>query len=159
MSRATCTKQKQRLASCLPIIGPVLLDMHSYDVVLPFLAYPNTALARYALGVEKILLQENNLIVSTNDHFVRYLHTQAMPANPASKVVLPPEISVAALILRPIRLNRYVVDNIYVHAAFRRQGIATQLLERAHQDYPNLCLDGRFSSEGIGFFGARHRTK
>jgi GNAT superfamily N-acetyltransferase len=143
----------------LPIIGPIVLDIHSYEVLLPFLAYPNTALARYTLGVEKILLQENNLIVSTSANFVRYLHTQAMPANPASKVALHPEISVAALILRPITQNRYVVDNIYVHKAFRRQGIATQLIQKAHQDYPNLCLDGRFSSEGIGFFGARHRTK
>jgi GNAT superfamily N-acetyltransferase len=163
MSKLHNTKCNKRLATRLPIIGSSMLEMYSFDVLLPYLAHPNTALSLHALGVENVLTDEDHVTVSTNKYFVRYL--QLLPAagqRPSKKIAdlnLYQDISVGALILRPIQGQRYAIDNIYVHEAFRRQGIATRLLEKAYRDHPDLCLDGRFSSSGMGFFGAKHRTK
>lgn len=163
MSKSRLGKCQKPVAMRLPIIGATLLEMYSFDVLLPYLAYPNTALALHALGVEQILVQEDQLSVSTNRHFVRYLQLAPKPGQTPNRKLaehyLYQDISIGALILRPIHGGRYVIDNIYVHEAFRRQGIATSLVEKAFRDFPGLCLDGRFSSSGMGFFGAKHRAK
>jgi GNAT superfamily N-acetyltransferase len=67
------------------------------------------------------------------------------------------EFSVGVLVLKLNHENRHVIDNIYIDDAYRRQGIASWLIERAFSDFPDLCLDGRFTTEGISFFGAKHR--
>lgn len=46
-----------------------------------------------------------------------------------------------------------VVSNIYVRPDCRRQGIATQLVQRALWDYPGLVVDSSLTEQGAALFG------
>ena len=164
LSKAKISSIKKRLACRLPIIGRALEKLYNPDSsVLHCLAMPNTALARAVSGDEKIVFQDDRYIVSTNNYFIRYLCVSSDDLRPAGKKISQfqgnKDFSVGVLVIKLIHGNRHVIDNIYIDVAYRRQGVASSLLERAFEDFPDLCLDGRFTTEGILFFGAKHRKK
>ncbi len=155
---------KKRLASRLPIVGDVterLYNPNSCD--LYNLSLPNTALALAAIGKEQILLQEPDMIICSSNSYIRYL--VLTPQNDGkqrlkrSQFHQNKEFSVASLAIKRNNNYEHIVDHIYVDEAYRRQGVGSWLIERAYKDFPDLCLDGRFTNMGILFFGAKHRKK
>lgn len=164
MSKPNISKKTRKLTYCLPIIGPVsegVFNAGSLDVF--GLAKPNTVLANSRFGHERILYQDEHLIVCTNQYFIRYLQTTLPEENLKEKemsaIAWHSEMCVGGLVIRTESPTCHIVDNIYVDTAFRCHGIATSLIERAYRDFPDLCLDGRFSSAGIVFFGARQKKR
>lgn len=164
MSKEKISSIKKRLACRLPIVGQVVERLYNPDSsILHCLAMPNTALARVVLGDEKIVRQDEHIIVSTNNYFIRYLRVFSDDLCSTGKKISQfhgnKDFSAGVLAIKLNHGNRHVIDNIYIDVAYRRQGIASSLLERAFADFPDLCLDGRFTTEGILFFGAKKRRK
>lgn len=124
---------------------------------------PNTVLSRTVFSDEKVVFQDDRTIISTNDYFTRYIRIASDELRPTGKKTSQfqgnKDFAVGVLVLKLNHENRHVIDNIYIDDAYRRQGIASRLIERAFSDFPDLCLDGRFTTEGILFFGAKHRKK
>jgi hypothetical protein len=153
----------RRLSYRLPIVGPIVDGLYNPDVTVPLLALPNTALARSVLGNECVLKQEDDLVVCTNNDSIRYLRVASSDIRPSGQLVSQRawhnEISLGFLLLKLDQRERPFVDNIYVDEAYRHQGIASRLLEAAILNFPDLCLDGRFTKDGLIFFGAEHRKR
>ncbi|MBC3928988.1 GNAT family N-acetyltransferase [Undibacterium sp. CY21W] len=164
LSKEKISSIKKRLACRIPIVSQVVERLYNPDSsVLHCLAMPNTALANTVLGSEKVVFQDAHTVISTNNYFIRYLCIATDDLHPTGKKISQfqgnKEFAVGVLVLKLNHQNRHVIDNIYIDVAYRRQGIASRLLERAFSDFPDLCLDGRFTTEGISFFGAKHRKK
>lgn len=70
----------------------------------------------------------------------RYLHV-----NDANEIV-------AALNVTKVG-QKIVVSNIYVRRDYRRQGLATQLIEFAKKEHPSLVVDSSLTQLGAMFFG------
>jgi GNAT superfamily N-acetyltransferase len=124
---------------------------------------PNTVLSRTVFSDEKVVFQDDRTIISTNDYFTRYIRIASDELRPTGKKFRNfkgiKNFLSAFWYSNSIMKTTHVIDNIYIDDAYRRQGIASWLIERAFSDFPDLCLDGRFTTEGISFFGAKHRKK
>jgi len=164
MSKSNASKKPRKLAHCLPIIGAVREGVYNPgSIEVLSLAKPDTILARTKYGMERILYQDAQLIVCTGQYFIRYLQT-SLPENEegssrSSATSWHDDICLASLILRIKSPTCHTLDNIYVDSAYRCRGIATSLIERAYRDFPDLCLDGRFSAAGIHFFGVSQKKR
>lgn len=144
-------------------MGPVTIGpCNPMESTISMAALPNTALARALFGDERILFQDDNFIVCTGSYYIRYLQLPSKTRGKSERKIYQlsshPEMTLGALALNVNSLNQPVIASIYVDDTFRRQGIATKLVERAFMDFPTLCLDGRFSIFGAAFFGARNRA-
>jgi len=164
LSKVKISRINKRLACRLPIICQVVERLYNPDSsILHCLAMPNTVLSRTVFSDEKVVFQDDRTIISTNDYFTRYIRIASDELRPTGKKISQfqgnKEFSVGVLVVKLNHENRHVIDNIYIDDAYRRQGIASWLIERAFSDFPDLCLDGRFTTEGISFFGAKHRKK
>ncbi|MFZ6675626.1 GNAT family N-acetyltransferase [Undibacterium sp. Xuan67W] len=164
MSKSSNCSSKKRLASKLPIVGNVVEQLYNpHSTILHALALPNTPLARAAIGDERIIKEEPNLVICISNYFIRYLIPQSDAISPnehdESQFKGNDDFAVSVLALRVTQQNMHVIDNVYVDEAYRRQGLATRLIQRAYEDFPDLFLDGRFTSTGLLFFGAKHRKK
>lgn len=163
MSKHKKFQFNRRLSCRLPIVGLIVGGLYNSDITVPCLALPNTALAKSVLGDERVLKQNNNLIVCTNNDSIRYLRVASVDVKESGELISQrawhKELSLGFLILKLDQKERPFVENIYVDEAYRRQGIASYLLEAAIVNFPDLCLDGRFTFDGLTFFGANHRRK
>ncbi len=162
MSKPKYQKSKRPLPSRLPIIGPVIVAPYNpINSTIAMVALPNTFLARPLFSDERIVYQDDSFIVCTSRYFIRYLqlpsNLQEKGGKKLSQLSWHPEMTVGMLALKVTSTNQHVVADIYVDEAFRRQGIGTKLIERAHMDFPDLCLDGCFFNFGVAFFNARNR--
>jgi len=157
-------KIKKRLASCLPIDGVVTDCLYNPDSKILFsLALPNTPLSKTLRGEENIRISTQSLIISSNHSSVRYMRLREGARGKAGSTAEQPQwaegVGIAVLVVRTEVSGRHVLDDIYVEESYRRQGMASELLELAYRDFPDLCLDGHFSHLGRLFFGALHRTR
>ena len=154
----------KRLACRLPITGKIFIgNYNSGFIAVTMVARPNSVIARAFFGDEKILRQDDDILVSTNGLFIRYLRLTPITRNQHcadnSQLAWHPEMYPGCLLLKIMPNEKHFIDNIYVDPAFRHQGIATNLIEVAHHDFPHICLDGRFSEVGLDFFGATSRKR
>ncbi|MEJ6002766.1 GNAT family N-acetyltransferase [Paucibacter soli] len=49
--------------------------------------------------------------------------------------------------------EKMILSNIAVDPSFRRQGVASRLLDEVVTDHPRACLDSSMTSDGAAFFG------
>ena len=162
MSASKQRKKSKPHSHKIPIVGPVNEAPYlRTNTSIPFIAVPNSVLARSIFGDETIVFQDENLIVSTNGQCIRYLDVGFKNRNGAakkgSKLSWHPDMTAGALLVKVNVTGRNILHHIYVDETVRRQGIATRLVERALADIPDLCLDGRFTSDGFAFFGVKNR--
>lgn len=153
-----------RTACSLPIIGKIFIGNYNYGALaIAMVARPNSIIVRSFFGDEKILRHDEDILVSTNGYFIRYLRLTSIRqnTNPAehSQLAWHPEMCRGCLALKIMSNDKHFVDNIYVDPAFRHQGVATNLIEVARHEFPHICLDGRFSEDGFSFFGAARRKR
>jgi len=152
-------KSTKRLAARLPIIGQVTDCLFNRDSrVLHALALPNTPLSLVVAGEEVILSRSRDVLVCANQRCRRYLRLSTDASGNGSGYPLN-DFAIAVLVIKLGINGRHVIDNIHVEEEYRRQGIGSELIALAYQDFPDLCLDGNFSRLGKLFFGALHRVK
>ena len=149
------------LAKSLPITGKVTdCVFNQGSKILYSLAYPDNPLSRLLYSVETVYSEAKNFLIARTGQTCRYLLTSVDEAyvsqDPTYKET---KIGVAVLVVRHNQKHVPILEIIHVEEQYRRLGIATRLVERAHQDFPNLSLDGNLSLLGKKFFGAMHRTK
>lgn len=129
MTNGNKRQLSRRLSYTLPIVGPIVNGLYNPNVTIPLLALPNTVLARSVLGNERILKQENDLIICTNNDSVRYLILASCDTKETGDLVSQrswhKELSLGFLMLKLDQKKRPIIDNIYVDEAYRRQGIGS----------------------------------
>jgi GNAT superfamily N-acetyltransferase len=124
------------------------------------LACPGSAVARCWYGVETLGWKDEQIVSADSPAFRRYLFglQECIVLESGAVVISAPDHAPFALGALDIRKPRErkappIVERIYVTPERRRQGIATQLLQVALKDFPDLSLDGQLTDEGAALFG------
>jgi GNAT superfamily N-acetyltransferase len=141
----------------LPCIGKVMhSELHAFpERLYPLISPPNTSLSRGWYLDEAVVRHEAPILIVEGAVFRRYVWGLQCLSRPDGTVThVQPTLGLAGLdVFKPKHKQAPLVSRIFVMPEFRRQGIATRLLERAMRDFPKLALDGQLTREGAAFFG------
>lgn len=114
-----------------------------------YLSDLNAENIRERIGKEKIIVDEENLVITSGTIF-----KQGENRLQGYRYLIKDENGSFVGCLNVTRINRsYVISNIYVRFDQRRKGLATKLVERAQENHPGLLLDSSLTEQGAKFFG------
>jgi GNAT superfamily N-acetyltransferase len=155
MGKIKSPKTRHRVPH-LSCAGHVVLVRFEASVLAHMLALPTSPLAISRYGGEETVAREGALWIVETQYSRRYL---LLPTDSVSIDIADSHIAfdtaVAALEIRK-HIPHPTVESIFVLPAWRRKGIASFLIHRARDDYPDLMLDGKFTLEGAALFGYRN---
>jgi GNAT superfamily N-acetyltransferase len=161
MAIAQRANRPVRRGPLLPLVGKLCQsELHTNAARLyPMLAPPNSALSAPWYELEQLVGEDGEIVILDSHAFCRYVWGLSCLRQPDHTIShFLPAMGMAALDVHKFGRKRPpIVERVFVMPEFRRQGIATALVEHALHDFPKLSLDGQLSEEGAAFFGYRLR--
>lgn len=140
------------------------LPLHSNDALVVsgpapglamFLLPPNASEVVARLGQEKVLLHQADCMVLEGERYrtrggdtvVGRRYLALLPSSGEAIGALNVTVQ------KKGRKTSAVASNVFVVPEHRRQGVASSLVKRALEDYPNLTVDNSMTAEGAKLFG------
>ncbi len=144
----------------LPLIPDLPLSIEgSAEQLAAFLAPVNSSFIVSRIGEERLVCREGSVLVTAGERFGnktqwsqghRYISVNSEGGF----------ISVLNVSVRRINgKTQAVASNTYTDINHRRQGLASQLMKRALEDFPNMYADSTLTEQGAALVGVSSQRK